>query len=254
VPFTVYPAIDLRGGEVVRLRQGDPAAQATYGSDPAAIARRWAEQGALWLHVVNLDGALEQEQGSPNLERLAEIHAAVPLPIQFGGGIRSLADVTRALDLGARRVVLGTVAVEQPAVVRQAIERFGADRIVVGIDARSGEVAVRGWQQTAPIAAGDLAAQMRLLGVRRVVYTDIARDGMLSGANVAATVALAEAGGLPVIASGGVAGEDDIRALAAHWPRVEGVIVGQALYSGALDLPAALAAALAAAAGAGRGE
>ena len=174
---------------------------------------------------------------SLNLQRLAEIRAAVDLPIQFGGGIRTVDDVARALALGATRVVLGTVAVRQPEVVAQAVARFGAERIVVGIDARDGMVATHGWLETSALDALTVARRMADLGVLRIVFTDIARDGTLTGVNVAATSALARASGLKIIASGGVAGLDDIRALAAHAADgIEGVIVGQALYTGAVDL------------------
>ncbi len=247
----IFPAIDLRQGQVVRLRQGDPAAQTVFGDDPAAVARRWADQGAEWLHVVSLDGAFTgqgqgQDQGqapalnlnlSLNLRRLAEICTAVDLPVQFGGGLRTADDVALVLGLGATRVVLGTVAVRQPEVVAQAIARFEAERIVVGIDARDGMVATHGWQETSALDALTVARRMADLGVRRIVFTDIARDGMLSGVNVAATAALARESGLKIIASGGVASLDDIRALAAHASDgIEGVIVGQALYTGAVDL------------------
>ena len=175
---------------------------------------------------------------SLNLHRLAEIRAAVDLPIQFGGGIRTVDDVARALALGATRVVLGTVAVRQPEVVAQAVARFGAERIVVGIDARDGMVATHGWLETSALDALTVARRMADLGVLRIVFTDIARDGTLSGVNVAATAALARASGLKIIASGGVAGLDDIRALAAHASDgIEGVIVGQALYTGAIHAP-----------------
>ena len=256
--FTVFPAIDLRQGRVVRLRQGDPAAQTVYGEDPAAVARAWAAQGAEWLHVVNLDGALtpqpplrppsvppnfwvEGSEGEVNLRRLAEIRAAVAIPIQFGGGLRDVADIARVLELGATRVVLGTVAVRRPEVVAQALARFGPERIVVGLDARDGWVAVHGWRETSALDVLTVARRMRDLGVRRVVYTDIARDGTLSGVNLEATVALARGSGLRVIASGGVASLDDIRRLAAHAADgIEGVIVGQALYTGAIILKDAL--------------
>jgi len=263
VTITIYPAIDLRGGRVVRLRHGDPAAETVYGDDPAAVARRWAAAGAGWLHVVNLDGALASEpdvetlhatslQNSPdaasmqlplNLRRLAEIRAATSLPIQFGGGMRTLADMAAALALGATRVVLGTVAVRRPDIVGEAVARFGGDRVVAGIDARDGLVATHGWRETSALDALTVALRMAELGVRRVVYTDIARDGVLTGINAAATAALARGSGLRVIASGGVASLEDMRMLAAmEGDGVEGVIVGQALYTGAIDLAAAIAA------------
>jgi phosphoribosylformimino-5-aminoimidazole carboxamide ribotide isomerase len=231
----------------VRLRQGDPAAQTTYGDDPAAVARAWAAQGAEWLHVVNLDGAFTGAgQGSDqdlsiNLRRLAEIRAETSLPIQFGGGLRDVADIALALELGATRIVLGTVAVRHPEVVAQAIARFSAERIVVGLDARNGWVATHGWRETSALDVLTVARRMRDLGVPRVVYTDIARDGTLTGVNLDATVALARSSGLEIIASGGVAGLDDIRRLASHQAGgVAGVIVGQALYTGAVDLTTAL--------------
>ena len=250
--FIIYPAIDLRRGQVVRLRQGDPAAQTTFADDPAAVARRWVEQGAEWLHVVNLDGAFtlsgqddDQRLGlnlSLNLKRLAEIRSATSLPIQFGGGLRTLDDVALALALGATRVVLGTVAVRQPQIVADAVARYGAEQIVVGIDARDGLVATHGWQETSALDTLTVAQRMKALGVQRIVYTDIARDGTLTGVNLAATVALARASGLAVIASGGVASLDDIRALSGHQADgIEGVIVGQALYTGAVDLREAIA-------------
>lgn len=251
----IFPAIDLRQGRVVRLRQGDPNAQTTYSDDPAETAAKWAALGAEWLHVVNLDGALTFSVGAKggnltgagcgdklpiNARRLADIRTAVPLPIQYGGGLRTLADVALALETGATRVVLGTVAVRQPKLVGQAIERFGAEGIVVGLDARDGKVATHGWQEQSELTVTEVARRMADLGALRAVYTDIARDGMLTGVNVTATVELARASGLRVIASGGVGSLEDIRALAAA-PEVEGVIVGQALYTGVVSLADALA-------------
>ncbi|MGC9333434.1 MAG: 1-(5-phosphoribosyl)-5-[(5-phosphoribosylamino)methylideneamino]imidazole-4-carboxamide isomerase [Anaerolineae bacterium] len=244
----VFPAIDLRRGRCVRLRQGRAEEETVYGDDPAAVARRWVRQGAEWLHVVNLDGAFgepESSAGTPlNLQRLAEICEAVPgTPVQFGGGVRSVADVERALALGATRVILGTVALVEPAVVTEAIQRVGAERIVVGIDARGGRVATHGWRQASDMAAVALGQAMRQRGVMRVVYTDIARDGMLSGVNVEATAALARATGLRLIASGGVASLEDVQRLKARaTDGIEGVIVGQALYTGAMLLAEALRA------------
>jgi phosphoribosylformimino-5-aminoimidazole carboxamide ribotide isomerase len=253
----IFPAIDLRHGRCVRLRQGDPNAETVFSDDPAAMARHWVEQGAQWLHLVNLDGAFGEKAKltgpngdfSPdqlallptNLQRLQAIRQAVDVPIQFGGGMRSLEDVALALALGASRVVLGTVAVQEPAIVREALARFGPERIVVGIDAREGRVATHGWAQTSGLEAVQLAGAMKEAGVLRVVYTDISRDGMLSGVNVAATVDLARRSGLAVIASGGVRGLDDIRRLLDYEADgVEGVITGQAIYTGALDLGEAI--------------
>jgi len=256
----IYPAIDLRHGRCVRLRQGDPNAETVFGEDPAAIARHWVSQGAEWLHVVNLDGALgathdqiakvnqgkseregEQEVLPINLQRLLEIRNAVEIPIQFGGGMRTLEDIRLALELGANRVVLGTVAVEKPRLVSEAVERWGAERIVVGLDARDGKVATHGWQQTSRIEMVELGHQMHALGVRRVLFTDINRDAMLMGVNVDASARLGDVTGLNVIASGGVAGIRDIELLKAHEHyNIDGVIVGQALYTGNLDLRRAI--------------
>lgn len=241
----IFPAIDLRQGRCVRLRQGDPAAETVYGDDPAAMARHWVEQGAEWLHVVNLDGAFGQQAGAGqaiNLRRLREIRQAVAAPIQFGGGLRGLDDVALALELGATRVVLGTAAVQQPDLLAQAIERFGSGRIVAGLDARNGRIATHGWQETSGHDLLALAEALGRLGVLRVVYTDIGRDGMLSGVNIAATAQLAQSSGLRVIASGGVRDLADVGALQQIEAQgVEGVIVGQALYTGALDLRQAIA-------------
>jgi len=259
----IFPAIDLRRGRCVRLRQGRAEDETVYGDDPAAVARRWVAEGAAWLHVVNLDGAFGElparqaaQQGrdpvravpSPslplNLQRLAEIRRAVPgTPIQFGGGLRSLADVETALDLGAARVVLGTVAVRDPDLVAEAVRRFGPARIVVGIDAHEGQVATHGWRETSDTTAVALGRAMRRQGVVRAVYTDIARDGMLTGVNVEATAGLARATGLRVIASGGVASVEDLVRLRDQAADIEGVIVGQALYTGAVSLPEAIRAA-----------
>ncbi len=244
--FTLFPAIDLRHGRCVRLKQGDPHAETIFSDDPAAMARHWADQGASWLHVVNLDGAFGDastpEAALPiNLQRLRQIRTAMDLPIQFGGGIRTLADIALALELGATRVVLGTVAVKNPGMVSEALARFGPERIVVGIDARQGLVATHGWLDTSEVRAVDLARAMKEAGVLRTVYTDISRDGMLTGVNVAASVELARASGLRVIASGGVGSLDDIRALLDHEADgIEGVIIGQALYTEQLTLREAL--------------
>lgn len=269
----IFPAIDLRRGNCVRLRQGDPSAETVFGDDPAAMACHWVEQGAEWLHVVNLDGAFGDSaamlntlhrspnirvqhpgDGAPidaagelrrtlpiNLQRLTEIRDAVSIPIQFGGGLRTLEDVRLALELGANRVILGTVAISNPNMVAEAIQRWGHDRIMVGIDARDGKVATHGWQEISETDAVDLGHTMHAMGVRRIVYTDISRDGLLTGVNVEATARLGDITGLQVIASGGVAGIDDIRQLKAHEHfNIDGVIVGQAIYTGNLNLADAI--------------
>jgi phosphoribosylformimino-5-aminoimidazole carboxamide ribotide isomerase len=248
----VFPAIDLRAGRCVRLRQGEPGQETVYSEEPVDQARRWQEAGAEWLHVVNLDGAfaggLQASSRSTalpvNLGRLRDIAAEVSVPIQFGGGVRTLDEVQMVLDLGAARVILGTVAVRQPTLVSEAIERFGAEKIVVGLDARAGTVATFGWQQMSSVTAIDLGREMQQRGVEHVVYTDIARDGMLSGVNVSATASLAMQTGLSVIASGGVASIDDIYALLPVASNgITGVIIGKALYTGAIDLSQAIAVA-----------
>jgi phosphoribosylformimino-5-aminoimidazole carboxamide ribotide isomerase len=239
--FTIYPAIDLRSGRVVRLKEGDPTRQTTYSSDPARTAQNWLEAGALWLHVVNLDGALEESDAANHEALRAILDAAKEFDarVQFGGGIRSLEMVERVLNLGVSRVVLGTIAIEQPQVVADAIETFGLERIAVGIDARNGLVRVRGWQSDSGIPATDLVLQMRDAGVRTVIFTDISRDGLGSGLNIPSTRALADASGLDVIASGGVHTIDDV--IAAREADLAGVIIGRALYEGTIDLKEALA-------------
>jgi phosphoribosylformimino-5-aminoimidazole carboxamide ribotide isomerase len=242
----IFPAIDLRRGRCVRLRQGDPSAETVFGDDPAAMARQWEEQGAQWLHVVNLDGALgDQGPDALNLRRLAEIRAAVGLPIQFGGGLRTLDDVALALELGATRVVLGTAVVQQPELAAAAVQRFGAEAVVAGLDARAGQVATHGWQAVSDVHEHDLGRRLREAGVLRAVYTDIGRDGMLSGVDAEGSAELARQSGLRVIASGGVRDLDDIRRLKVMEDQgIEGAIVGQAIYTGSLDLRQAIEAAV----------
>jgi phosphoribosylformimino-5-aminoimidazole carboxamide ribotide isomerase len=238
--ITVFPAIDLHQGHCVRLKQGRLDAETSYSSDPVAMARHWVSLGAEWLHVVNLDGAFET--ASDNVQIAGRIATGVEVPTQLGGGLRSLADIDEALELGVHRVILGTMALRRPDLVGQAIRLFGADRVMVGIDARGGRVAVRGWQEESETRALTLALSMRAEGVQWVVYTDISRDGMLTGVNLAETRQIAEGTGMRVIASGGVSSLDDILAVRALEPSgVEGVIVGQALYAGAMALPDALA-------------
>lgn len=238
--FTIYPAIDLRGGRVVRLTQGLAENEIEYSDDPAETARRWQAQGAEWLHVVNLDGAFGSADNL-NAGALNKILAAVGIPIQFGGGLRDADAVRRVLDLGVARAILGTVAVEQPQVAADAAREFGAEKIAVAIDARDGHVATRGWLAQSNTDAKAFGKQMRAFGVTRAILTEIARDGMLSGVDVGAVAEFARETDLRVIASGGVASLNDIRNLVRAAPiGIEGVIVGQALYSGAFTLPAAL--------------
>lgn len=245
VSFTLFPAIDLRAGQVVRLAQGDPARQTVYGSDPVETAGRWQAAGADWVHAVNLDGAFSRD-GAPgeaveaNLAALARITANAPgLRVQFGGGLRAAGSVRRVFDLGASRVVLGTAALEDPGLVDWALTAYGAERVAVGLDARDGFVRVRGWAEAAPVSAGELGVRLRGQGVAWCIFTDIARDGVSTGVNVAASTALAQATGLRVIGSGGAAGLEDVRAACAAG--LAGLIIGRALYEGQIDLQEALA-------------
>lgn len=240
LPFTIFPAIDLRHGQVVRLQHGDPRRQTVFSSDPAGIAQQWIAAGADWLHVVNLDGAFD-EAGAANWAALPAL-TRLGARVQFGGGVRTLAGIERALAAGASRVILGTAAVENPALVAQALAHFGPERIVAGIDARDGWVKTRGWQQDGGQTPAGLGQQLRALGLTTIIHTDISRDGVLSGVNAAASAALAQATGLHVIASGGVAGLPDVRRCAALAAQgVVGVITGRAIYDGSLDLRQALA-------------
>jgi len=234
--FTVYPAIDLRGGKVVRLKEGDPARMTAYSDDPTETARRWMEAGASWLHVVNLDGAFGE---SDNANRVAlESILKSGARVQFGGGIRSLEAIEAALSLGVSRVVLGTIAIENADIVADAIQKFGAERIAVGIDARDGLVRVRGWKEGSGISVTDLALHMRGFGLATVIFTDISRDGLSSGLNIAATRELADTSRLDVIASGGVHTIEDV--IAAREANLSGVIIGRALYEGTIELKKAM--------------
>jgi phosphoribosylformimino-5-aminoimidazole carboxamide ribotide isomerase len=235
----VIPAIDLKEGRCVRLEQGLMEKDTVYSDDPAAQARSWQEQGGELLHIVDLDGAFA---GVPrNREAIAAIVRAIDIPTELGGGIRDLATIEAYLDLGVGRVILGTVAKENPQLVAEACRLFPG-RIVVGIDARDGLVAVRGWADVTEKKASDLAKEMEGFGVSAIIYTDIARDGMLQGPNLEATRLLAESISIPVIASGGVSSLRDIENLMAIEDYgVVGVITGKAIYTGALDLREAVA-------------
>lgn len=231
----IFPAIDLRGGKCVRLIQGDFDKETVYSDDPQATALKWQALGAKFLHVVDLDGA---RAGSPqNLDAIKKILAAVKIPIEVGGGIRTLDDAEKILSLGVRRVILGSVAVENISLVEAAVKKFG-DKIVVGIDARNGLVAVHGWEKSSAVKAYELAKKIVAAGVKTIIYTDISKDGMLSGVNAETFTELAKFSGAEIIASGGVKSIEDIRALKAA--KVAGVIVGKAIYTGALDLKLAI--------------
>ncbi len=237
--ITPYPAIDLKDGACVRLRRGEMADATIYSTDPGAQARAWQDAGFAWLHVVDLNGAFA---GRPvNAEAVSAILAHVTIPVQLGGGIRDLAGIEAWLTAGVTRVILGSVAAKNPALVIEACRHFPG-RIVVGIDARDGFVATEGWAETSDVSAPELARHFEGAGVSAIIYTDIARDGMLGGLNIPQTVALADSISTPVIASGGVGSLHDLEALRdAGSSRIEGVIIGRALYDGRVDPAAALA-------------
>jgi phosphoribosylformimino-5-aminoimidazole carboxamide ribotide isomerase len=234
----LFPAIDLKNGEAVRLQQGDVARATVFHTDPAEQARLFAAQGFEYLHIVDLDGAFA---GKPmNAAAVERILGRVQIPLQLGGGIRDQATIEGWLAKGVTRVIIGTAAVRDPDLVRAAAKAFPG-RVAVGLDARDGKVAVQGWAERSELSAFDIARRFEDAGVAAIVYTDIARDGMLKGLNIDATIALAEAISIPVIASGGLASLDDIRALLQ--PRAKtlaGAIAGRALYDGRLDAAAAL--------------
>lgn len=236
----VIPAIDLLAGQCVRLYQGDYERSQVFNENPADVAQQWVEQGASWLHVVDLDGAKTGQV--VNSQAIESILQAVSVPIQVGGGLRDRSSVAKLIDLGVERVILGTVAVEQPQLVADLCQEFPG-QIVVGIDARNGKVATRGWLETSEVLATQLAEQMQNVGVAAIIYTDIHRDGTLQGPNLTALRELATAIDVPVIASGGVSSVTDLLSLLALEPLgVTGVIVGRALYTGDISLKEALQA------------
>lgn len=236
--FDVIPAIDIRGGKCVRLLQGDFAAETIYNDTPATVAKEWEQQGAQWIHVVDLDGAREGK--SSNYEAVQSIRKAVSCHLQVGGGIRDLDTITRLLSLGVNCVVLGTAAIEHPNLLMEAVEKHG-ECIVAAIDVRDGEVAVRGWQTTKKVTPEALAKRLAFIGMQRIIYTDIARDGMLSEPNIEATAKLAKHASLPVIASGGVASLEHVCALAyREMDGITGCIIGKALYERRFTLREAL--------------
>ena len=235
----VIPAIDLKSGRCVRLYQGDYRRETVYSHDPLAVALAWQEQGAPRLHLVDLDGAV---QGRPvNLEVINAIAARLTIPVQVGGGIRNEETAAPLLAAGVGRVVIGTAAVQEPSLVQSLCRKYGSERVVVAVDARDGRVAIKGWTETTSVSAPDLAQQMAGLGVLRLLYTDIARDGTLTEPNFDANAALVQSTGLFVLASGGIASLEHIRRLAAIC--VEGVVLGRALYTGDIKLEEAVAVA-----------
>lgn len=234
----IYPAIDLRQGKCIRLKQGKRDRETIYSDDPLATAAAFVTEGAAWLHVIDLDGAFAAEQ---NNRALIKKMTALAVHIQCGGGIRTLADMDELLAAGVNRVILGTVAVRQPEIVKQAVQQFGAAAIAVAIDARDGKVAVEGWEKSSTLTALQLAQQLVESGVELALYTDIARDGMLSGVNLPALQALLNATNLRLIASGGVRDLNDLKLIRElNHPRLDGVIIGRALYAGTLQLGDAL--------------
>jgi phosphoribosylformimino-5-aminoimidazole carboxamide ribotide isomerase len=239
MPFTIYPAIDLKAGQVVRLAEGDMARATVYAEDPAAQARLFAEAGAGWLHVVDLDGAFAGE--ARNAGAVEAILAATPAKVQVGGGIRTLAAIERWFRLGVERVIIGTAALTDPGLVRAAASDHPG-RIVVAVDARDGLVATRGWADVSDVPVADMGRRFEDAGVAALLFTDVGRDGLLKGVNIEATAALAKAVKLPVIASGGLADLAEIRALRLK-RGISGVIAGRSLYDGRIALSAALEAA-----------
>jgi phosphoribosylformimino-5-aminoimidazole carboxamide ribotide isomerase len=232
----VIPAIDLKEGQCVRLLQGRKDRVTSYSDDPVAVALRWREEGAELIHIVDLDGAFSGTQ--KNLESIRRIRAAVDIRLEVGGGIRDLNRIKELLDEGIDRVILGTSAVKNPQIVRTACREY-PERILVGIDARDGRVAVKGWEEVTAIDAMDFARRMESIGVAGIIYTDISRDGMLTGPNISTTRAMVESLGIPVIASGGISSIEDIRRL-NEIEGLWGAITGKALYTGNLNLREAI--------------
>ena len=232
----LYPAIDMKNGQCVRLRQGAFKDITIYSDAPEKVAAHWQEKGASFLHLVDLDGALAGY--SVNEEVIRRIADTVSIPIEIGGGIRSKEAVERMLDLGVRRVIIGTKAAEHPEFLRDMVRTFGEEAIVAGVDAKDGMVAVEGWEKVSSLTASDLCLTMKEYGVRHIVYTDISRDGMLSRPNVEATRKLTEETGLDIIASGGVSCMEDLKCL--HEAGIRGAIIGKALYENRIDLAEAV--------------
>ena len=232
----LYPAIDMKDGKCVRLRQGAFQEMTVYSDAPEKVSAYWQEQGASFLHLVDLDGALAGHSvNAPVIEKIAK---TVSVPIELGGGIRTRESVQKMLSLGVKRVIIGTKAVERPEFLRELVGEFGSDAIVAGIDARNGWVAIQGWEEISKIRALDLSLQMKEFGIRHIVYTDISRDGMLSGPNVEATKALTKETGLDIIASGGVSCIEDLEQL--YREDICGAIIGKALYEKRIDLKEAV--------------
>ncbi|WP_028592889.1 1-(5-phosphoribosyl)-5-[(5-phosphoribosylamino)methylideneamino]imidazole-4-carboxamide isomerase [Paenibacillus massiliensis] len=238
--FTIYPAIDIRGGKCVRLIQGDYNRETVYNDNPLEVAREWERLGGTFIHLVDLDGA---KAGHPvNDDIIRSIASAVQVPVQVGGGLRTRADVDRVLSLGVSRVILGTAAIEDRAFTEEVLGTYG-DQIAIGLDARNGYVATRGWLETSEVKAEELARELAAKGAETFIFTDISRDGMMQGPNVEAILSLAKSSGRQVIASGGVSTMDDLLKLSSHAKEgIGGAIVGKALYTGSIQLDEAIRA------------
>ncbi len=234
----VIPAIDLHRGRCVRLYQGDPERETVYGNNPVEVALQWEQLGAKMLHLVDLDGAFTGH--SKNAEMICRIGEVVSIPLQLGGGIRSKESVEKAISAGVSRIIMGTIAIEQPDLAQRLVDNYG-ERILVGIDAREGMAAVKGWTQSSAVSALDLAVRIESWGVREVVYTDIQKDGTMQGPDMKGLEELIEKTSLQVIMSGGISSIEDLESLKPYGDRVKGVIIGKALYSNQLTLPDAMA-------------
>lgn len=235
----IFPAIDIRGGKCVRLIKGDFNQETVFSDRPEIMAKKWQDEGGKYLHLVDLDGALAGK--SQNLATVEMILKTVDIPVELGGGIRTMENIETVLDMGVSRVILGSVAVKNPQLVKDACKKYGSERIVVGIDAKDGIVAVDGWGVSGNVEAKELAKKMALGGVKHIIYTDISRDGTLSGVNAQATAEIALYSGVKVVASGGVSSIEDIKLLKQYEADgIEGVIVGKSIYTGSLSLPEAL--------------
>lgn len=228
----LYPAIDIRNGKCVRLKQGDFNEVTVYDEDPVAVAQKWADAGAEYIHVVDLDGALAGS--AVNLKVISDIAKTTGLPVQTGGGIRTLENIKDRLDAGVARVIIGTKAVTDPKFVAEAIKEFGADKIVVGLDGRDGKAATHGWENESDLTILDLARDFAAMGVKTIVYTDISRDGMLSGPDIMYTEKLIDETAIDIIASGGIATSNDLEIL--EQIGAEGAILGKSLYENKIDL------------------
>lgn len=237
--MNIYPAVDIKGGKCVRLVQGDFDKETVYLENPVEAAKMWQDQGAKWIHVVDLDGA---KTGTPsNVDVIKNIRKALSANIQVGGGIRNMSTVENYLNLGVNRVIFGSSAITNPSLVKETIDRFGADKVAVGIDVRQNQVAIEGWTKSSGIAIEKALGQLKDIGVKTIIYTDISRDGMMKGPNFTGIEKVLSFGDFSVIASGGISSMQDLKQLALYENKgLEGAIIGKALYNGALDLKTVL--------------